>query len=104
MPFLTLLWANRELIAKGIGIALIGFLCWWYFFHNPKVIKSLETTIQELSRQVELRDSALELQGQLRKAHDEITAKENENIRRIRETPLAASGVFIPGGVPKPLP
>ena len=103
MPLLTLLWSNKELVAKiGAGI-LIAFAAWWFFIHNPKVIKEMETTIAEKSRQIELRDSTIELQGQLRKAHDEITIKENENIRRIRETPLAASGVFITGGMPKPL-
>lgn len=104
MPaILSLLWANKELVAKCLGIALIAFMLYWFLWHNPHRIKALETTIAEQSRQIELRDSALELQGAIRKAHDEITAKSDQNIRKIRTEPLRSDGVFILGGLLEPV-
>jgi hypothetical protein len=100
MPLLTILWSNRELIAKGLGIGLIAFVLWWYGIHIPAKLKTSQAANVELSRQVELRDSALELQGVIRREHERITREENENLRRIRsDPPPGRSGYLLLDGL-----
>jgi len=97
---LALVWANRKIIAQGLGIALLAFMLYWYFVHNPKVIKSLEIQVTEQKRQVQLRDNAINLLGTIERAHDEITKQTDTNIQKIRTGRKPGNrGVFIPDGM-----
>jgi len=105
MPILALLWTNKELIAKVLGVALVAFVAWFYFWHNPKVIKRLETEKAEAIEQVVRAHGAINLLTSIERRHDVITKISYRNISTIRYAPKpAATGMFLPGGVLQTLP
>lgn len=100
---MAVIWANRELIAKIIGGMLLAFFCWWFFWHNPKVIKQLESEKVELSRQIVLRDNAINLLGTIERRHDAIDKGTNDNVGKIRtgRKPARTGYLLLDGMLPQ---
>jgi hypothetical protein len=100
------IWSNRQLFAEIIGGLLIVFLCWWFFIHNPKVIKGLENEKAELTRQVANRDAAINMLGSIERAHDVINKTIYRNISSIRYLPKPGrdGNFYGANGMPEAMP
>lgn len=97
---LELLWLNKKIIAEVTGCIVIAFFCWWFFVHNPAVIKDLEEDKAELARQVESGKKALTLLNDIEKGKAKINEATFKNISTIRAAAIPKRTVLISGGVP----
>lgn len=101
MAILPLIWANREIILKGIAVALIAFVAWYFFYHNPKRIKALENEKAELSKQVAARDAAINMLGDIEREHEIINRTTFRIISSIRYLPKPSrDGMFYSNADP----
>jgi len=105
MPLLPLLLSNWQLIAKGIGIAIIAFAGYWYFIHNPKVIDGLEKDKAELARIIEAKDKEITLYKDIEQGKAVINESVFRQISTLRATARPRRTVIIKSGsVLPPLP
>ena len=105
MPaLLPLIWANRRLVAEVIGIALLALIAWWFFWHNPKVIKQLTAERDQAIAQKEAAFNAINMLGEINKAHTEIDKESADNENKIRNgRKPGVRGIFVAGGVQTPV-
>jgi len=99
---LEMLLLNKRAIGEFIGLALICFVAWWFFIHNPATIKALEADKSELSRQVESGKKAVLLLGDIEKGKAKINETTFKQISSIRAAAIPRRAVLIVGGVPLP--
>lgn len=98
------LWQNKKLIVEIIGLILLLILCWWFFIHNPKVIKELEADKSELSRQIEVKNNTIKLYGDIEKGKVVINEAVQLQISSLRSQSRPRRTVIIrAGGVLPPL-
>jgi hypothetical protein len=101
MPFaiIPFIMSNWQMIVKGIGIALLVFAGWFYFVHNPKVIKELEADKTELARIIEAKDKEITLYKDIDKGKVVIDAKTQGQISSIRAVARPRKSIIIRAGV-----
>jgi hypothetical protein len=106
MPALIpLLWANKRLIGEVIGIIALAAIAWWFFWHNPKVIKQLENEKAELSHQVEAAHAAINLLTDIERSHDATSKNSFTLISTIRSAPKPKrDGLFYDSRVLQAVP
>lgn len=93
--------ANRKIIAEIAAIAAIACLIWWFGIHNPKVIKEQQTKIEQQQREIQARDNAINMLGNIERAHDVITRQTFRTISSIRYTPKPSrTGQFYSDRLP----
>ncbi len=98
----TLIWENRRIIGEIIGLAVLIFVAWWFFVHNPKVIADLEKDKAELARQVQEAAKAQVLLNDITQGKAQINENVFKQISSIRAATLPRRTVLIVGGVPLP--
>lgn len=99
MP-IALIWQYKDIIMKVVAVALIAFVAWWYFIHNPKVIEGLEADKRELARRVENGQQAAGLLQDIQEGHKVIDDATFKQISTIRAHAVPRRAVLIRGGVP----
>jgi len=96
---------NWKLIAQAVGGVCLAILLWWFFIHNPRVIKNLEADKAELARQVANGQKAISLLDDIQKGKGAINAKVQSDIEAIKNQSIPRRTVLIMGGgVLPPLP
>jgi Tfp pilus assembly protein PilO len=95
----TLLWANKRLVGKIIGVIVVVMVVWWFGFHNPARIAELEAQRTELNRQVAAGQAAAVLLTDIYRGKEEITNATFKRISSIKAATLPRGGVLITGGV-----
>ena len=100
--WVSLLWENRRIIGELIGLALIVFIAWWFFIHNPKIIDGLEKDKTELSRQIAARDKAIALYADIEKGKVVINESVHAQISSIHATARPRRSIIIRSGVSLP--
>ena len=108
MPILPLLfkwiWDNKQIIAEIIGGIAVAIICWWFFIHNPKIIKGLEADKAELSRQIATQAKTITLYEDIQKGRAPINAAVQNKISSMRSEARPKRTVIIrAGGVLPPL-
>lgn len=94
------LWDNKQIIAEILGAIAVAIVCWWFFIHNPKIIKGLEADKAELARQVEAGKAAITLLDDIQKGRTKIDATTYKNISTIKANHMPKRTVLVSGGVP----
>ncbi len=92
------LWQYKQIIADVIGVIVIAILAWWFFWHNPKVIDSLEKDKAELSRQVENSKNAIVLLDDIQKGKVKINEAVQTQISSVKSQAVPRRAVLIRGG------
>jgi len=102
MPFaiVPFIMSNWQIIAKVLGVVALAILLWFYFIHNPKVIKGLEADKMELARQVDAGKAAIVLLDDIQKGRTKIDATTYKNISTIKANHIPKRTVLISGGMP----
>lgn len=100
MPIALIIWNNRKIIGEILAIIGLLVLCWWFFIHNPKVIKDLENDKAELSRQLEAGQKAIKLLETIQQGKVVIDAAIQGQISTMRATARPKRTVIIHAGVP----
>ena len=104
MPLLPLLLNNWQIIAKAIGVAIVAFLCWWFFIHNPKVIKQLEDEKRVAIEQKDAAFAAINMLTEIERAKDVVTKTSFKIISSIRYVPKPSrDGLFYSNADPSGL-
>lgn len=101
---LALIWKNKQLIAEVLGGVLVAFVAWWFFWHNPKVIKELEADKAELARQVEVGKQALSLLHDIQFGKESSYDAVSKKIHEINQAAIPRRTVLIKSGVLPDLP
>ena len=92
------LWQYKQIIAEVIGVIVIAILAWWFFWHNPKVIDSLEKDKAELSRQIENGKNAIVLLDDIQKGRVKINEAVQSQISSVKSQAIPRRTVIIRGG------
>jgi plastocyanin domain-containing protein len=92
------LWKNKQRIAEIIGGILIAVLCYWFFYHNPKVIKELQEDKKELARIVEAKDKQITLYKDIEKGKVKIDGAIQSQISSLRAVARPRRTIIIHAG------
>ena len=95
---LAIIWQNRRIIGEIIGIILLVFIAWWFFWHNPAVIDDLEADKAELARQVEAGKKAVTLLDDIQKGKGKINAQVQAQLSSIHSSAIPRRAVLIRAG------
>jgi hypothetical protein len=106
------MWQNKQLLAEIIGVIILVIFCWWFFWHNPKVIKGLEEDKAELEadkvelgRVIAAKDNQIKLYGDIEKGKVIINAAVQQKISSLRAESRPRRAIIIrAGSVLPPLP
>ena len=99
----AIIWQNRRIIGEILGIILLVFIAWWFFWHNPAVIDALEADKAELARQVEAGKKAVTLLDDIQKGKGKINAQVQAQLSSIRGNAIPRRTVLIRAGVLPPV-
>lgn len=92
------LLSNWKLVAQAIGAVCLAVLLWWFFIHNPRVIKNLEADKAELSRQVVNGQKAISLLDDIQKGKGKINEQVQSQIEAVKSAAIPRRAVLISGG------
>lgn len=99
MPaLLPLLWANKRIIGEIVGIIVLAIIAYWFFWHNPQVIKNLENDKAELARQVAAGQAAITLLDDIQKGKARINAQVQSQISSVKSQAIPRRTVLIRAG------
>lgn len=98
-PWLTMIWANKRIIAEIVAIVAIVALVYYYGIHNPKVIAGQRQEIATLKLQVEAGERAVQLLSDIQKGKVKIDERVKKEIADLQQVVLPTNGVFLPGGM-----